>query len=116
MKPVFGWKTAKRAQSALPQLKASCLRQWDKTMYKLEARGVVGHATRSERSPKGVDFRASSTQQTNKIVVDIGMKQNSQIREPGHEWRNHGGSPSPVAASAQEIEVSLLTAVRTGPT
>jgi glycosyltransferase involved in cell wall biosynthesis len=41
MKPVLGLKTAKRAQSALPQLKASCLRQWDKTMYKLESRGSL---------------------------------------------------------------------------
>jgi glycosyltransferase involved in cell wall biosynthesis len=36
MKPVFGWKTAKWAQMALPQLKASCIRRWDKAMYRLE--------------------------------------------------------------------------------
>jgi glycosyltransferase involved in cell wall biosynthesis len=37
MTPVFGWKVAKRAQRTLPQLKASCLRSWDKAMYKLQA-------------------------------------------------------------------------------
>ena len=38
MKPIFGWKTAKWAQRCLPQFKASCLRQYDKAMYKLEMR------------------------------------------------------------------------------
>jgi GT2 family glycosyltransferase len=36
IKPVFGWKAAKRAQHALPQLKASCIRQCDKAMGMLE--------------------------------------------------------------------------------
>jgi len=36
MKPIFGWRTAKSAQTALPQLKASCIRHWDKAMYRLE--------------------------------------------------------------------------------
>jgi len=40
MKPVFGWKAAKWAQTVLPQFKASCLRQCDKAMYRLEARGT----------------------------------------------------------------------------
>lgn len=40
IKPIFGWKTAKSAQTVLPQFKASCLRHWDKAMYRLEA----GHA------------------------------------------------------------------------
>jgi glycosyltransferase involved in cell wall biosynthesis len=35
MKPVFGWKAAKWAQVALPQLKASCIRHCDKAMYRL---------------------------------------------------------------------------------
>ncbi len=35
MRPVFGWKTAKWAQSTFPQLKASCIRGWDKAMYRL---------------------------------------------------------------------------------
>jgi len=38
MKPIFGWKVAKRAQMALPQLKASVLRSWDKAMYRLTTR------------------------------------------------------------------------------
>jgi glycosyltransferase involved in cell wall biosynthesis len=40
MKPMFGWKAAKWAQMALPQLKASCLRQCDKAMYRFETRGA----------------------------------------------------------------------------
>jgi len=41
MKPIFGWRTAKSAQNALPQFKASCIRRWDKAMYRLEA-GLAG--------------------------------------------------------------------------
>jgi glycosyltransferase involved in cell wall biosynthesis len=37
MKPVFGWKAAKWAQMALPQLKASCIRHCDKAIYRLTA-------------------------------------------------------------------------------
>jgi len=37
MKPVFGWKIAKWAQTALPQFKASCARHCDKVMYRLGA-------------------------------------------------------------------------------
>ena len=37
MKPVFGWKAAKWAQWTLPQMKASCIRQWDRVMYDLES-------------------------------------------------------------------------------
>jgi glycosyltransferase involved in cell wall biosynthesis len=36
IKPVFGWKAAKWAQSSLPQLKASYIRYCDKAMYRLE--------------------------------------------------------------------------------
>jgi glycosyltransferase involved in cell wall biosynthesis len=36
MKPVFGWKTAKWAQRALPQLKASCFRHCDEAIFRLE--------------------------------------------------------------------------------
>jgi len=35
MKPVFGWKVAKWAQNALPQLKASCIRHCDKAIYRI---------------------------------------------------------------------------------
>ena len=36
MAPIFGFKTAKRAQTVLPQMKASMIRHWDKAMYRLE--------------------------------------------------------------------------------
>jgi glycosyltransferase involved in cell wall biosynthesis len=45
MKPVFGWKAAKWAQTVLPQLKASCERHYDKAIYHLEA----GRETASPR-------------------------------------------------------------------
>jgi glycosyltransferase involved in cell wall biosynthesis len=41
MKPIFGYKAAKRAQMALPRLKASLVRRWDKTMYRLETPAAV---------------------------------------------------------------------------
>ena len=34
MEPMFGWKAAKWAQTALPQLKSSCIRHCDKAMYR----------------------------------------------------------------------------------
>jgi glycosyltransferase involved in cell wall biosynthesis len=37
MRPVFGWDIAKRAQTVLPEIKASLSRYWDKTMFQLEA-------------------------------------------------------------------------------
>jgi glycosyltransferase involved in cell wall biosynthesis len=36
MKPLFGWKAAKWAQNALPQIKASCIRHCDKAVFRLE--------------------------------------------------------------------------------
>ncbi|HTR22501.1 MAG TPA: glycosyltransferase family A protein [Terriglobales bacterium] len=36
MKPILGWEKTKWAQTVFPELKASCIRQWDKTMYRLE--------------------------------------------------------------------------------
>jgi len=36
MKPMFGWKAAKWAQSTLPQLKGSCLRYCDKAIFSLK--------------------------------------------------------------------------------
>lgn len=47
IKPIFGHRPAKRAQIMLPQLKASCIRQWDKVMYRLETREASG--TRNEQ-------------------------------------------------------------------
>jgi glycosyltransferase involved in cell wall biosynthesis len=40
MKPVFGWKAAKWAQRELPQFKASCIRQCDRAMHRLESHGT----------------------------------------------------------------------------
>jgi glycosyltransferase involved in cell wall biosynthesis len=36
MEPIFGSANAKSAQMALPQLRASCIRRWDKIMYRLD--------------------------------------------------------------------------------
>jgi glycosyltransferase involved in cell wall biosynthesis len=47
MKPIFGWKAAKLAQTVLPQLKAKCIRRWDKVMYGLEAKKVAPVRMRS---------------------------------------------------------------------
>jgi glycosyltransferase involved in cell wall biosynthesis len=41
IQPIFGWEAAKWAQVGLPQLKAYCWRQWDKAMFKLDARRTV---------------------------------------------------------------------------
>lgn len=38
MKPLFGWEGAKWAQSTLPHVKAACLRNWDKAIYKFQER------------------------------------------------------------------------------
>jgi hypothetical protein len=48
MRPIFGWRAAKWAQVALPQFKASLVRQWDKTMYQLESRTAF-HSHKAER-------------------------------------------------------------------
>lgn len=36
MRPVIGWQGAKWTQSALPQLKAALIRNWDRAMFRLE--------------------------------------------------------------------------------
>ena len=36
IRPIFGWKAAKWAQNTLPNIKASCVRNWDKAMLRLE--------------------------------------------------------------------------------
>jgi hypothetical protein len=38
MKPVLGWKVAKWAQMALPLMRLSLVTEWDRAMYRLEAR------------------------------------------------------------------------------
>jgi len=45
MKPVFGWRAAKSVQDALPQLKNSMIRTWDKAMFKLETRKAASNHT-----------------------------------------------------------------------
>ncbi|SRR5258706_6461797 len=37
LKPIVGWKVAKRAQSVLPEVKGSLLKRWDKAMSDLES-------------------------------------------------------------------------------
>ena len=37
MRPVFGWKAAKWAQTRFPEVKSSLIRHWHKAMYRLEA-------------------------------------------------------------------------------
>ncbi len=39
IKPILGSKTAKQAETVLPQLKSSLISHWDKAMYRLESRG-----------------------------------------------------------------------------
>ena len=46
MKPIIGFKAAKRAQMTLPELKASLLGKWDKAMYLMAG----GSPTRAELS------------------------------------------------------------------
>jgi GT2 family glycosyltransferase len=48
IKPLFGWGPAKAAQIMLPQLKASLMRSWDKTMYKLEKHNQGNISRRKE--------------------------------------------------------------------
>ena len=36
MKPLFGWRAAKWAQSAFPMFKAACIRRYDKAIYRLQ--------------------------------------------------------------------------------
>jgi glycosyltransferase involved in cell wall biosynthesis len=48
MKPIFGWKIAKRTQRLLPQMKSALAMYWDKAMYRLETRdALAGHAAKS---------------------------------------------------------------------
>jgi len=43
IKPLFGWKAARWAQGALPQLKTSWVQRWDKAIYCLEGGKSVAH-------------------------------------------------------------------------
>ena len=42
MKPLFGWRAEKWAQNSLPLFKATCIRQYDKAIYRLEAGRSAG--------------------------------------------------------------------------
>jgi len=53
MEPIFGWKAAKSAQSALPQFKVSCLRHWDRAMYLLESKAAPQHMPSLTSSSNG---------------------------------------------------------------
>jgi glycosyltransferase involved in cell wall biosynthesis len=54
MKPLFGWKVARQAQKALPQIKADVFRLYDKAMYRLEAKTV-----RADQAAERVESRHS---------------------------------------------------------
>jgi glycosyltransferase involved in cell wall biosynthesis len=41
MEPIFGWGTAKLVQNTLCRFKTSCIRRWDKVMYKLDSGATV---------------------------------------------------------------------------
>lgn len=47
MKPLFGWKAAKRAQALLPQMKSRVLRHCDRALYWLDARSASTEPTTS---------------------------------------------------------------------
>ncbi|MGA8220309.1 MAG: glycosyltransferase family A protein [Candidatus Acidiferrales bacterium] len=47
MKPIFGWKIAKRAQRVLPQMKSALMMHLDRVMYRLEKpKRSAGHAAK----------------------------------------------------------------------
>lgn len=48
VKPIFGRNAAKWAQGALPQLKASLARRWDKAMFDFDARKVGSPSSKKE--------------------------------------------------------------------
>jgi len=52
MRPIFGWKVAKRAQMELPQLKSALTRSWDMVMHRIETRRLVSPASLVESQPK----------------------------------------------------------------
>jgi glycosyltransferase involved in cell wall biosynthesis len=67
MESAFGRRTAKWAQRTVPQVKASCIRQWDRAMYKLESRrqafpvemaGPVARANNPNRQPDATEGRS----------------------------------------------------------
>jgi glycosyltransferase involved in cell wall biosynthesis len=41
MAPIFGWNFAKQAQNTLPQLKASCFRDFDRMMYRIQQTDTI---------------------------------------------------------------------------
>jgi glycosyltransferase involved in cell wall biosynthesis len=52
MRPIFGWKATKWAQITLPELKESCIRRWDKVMYRLQDRSA---STTDRASAKSIE-------------------------------------------------------------
>jgi len=53
IQPIFGWKTAKRAQMALPQLKTSLIRDWDRVMDRVENLGSSGRVSQIGAGTQG---------------------------------------------------------------
>jgi glycosyltransferase involved in cell wall biosynthesis len=61
MKPVFGEKVAKWAQTKLPEIKSSLFRGWDRAIYRLEARKAAATLGPTRWAPVERISRADST-------------------------------------------------------
>lgn len=86
MKPIFGWKAAKWAQRALPQLKAFSFRHYDKAIYRLEAGRtlappgrwrIVGQRSNETLGRRGADFteaRNEGSQSPGGLIDSAGLR------------------------------------------
>jgi glycosyltransferase involved in cell wall biosynthesis len=60
MKAMFGWKAAKWAQRALPELKGSCFRAWDEACFRLdEGRAAANLQARGHGEQANLDLKAT---------------------------------------------------------
>ena len=109
MRPALGWKAAKWAQRTLPQWKALCARQWDKTMYRWEA----GERAKNDRgNDRGVPQEAASA---NELDCPTGKAENPRLgpcatSQEGHKEEcviGERGTASRQAAETKPL-VSIL--------
>jgi glycosyltransferase involved in cell wall biosynthesis len=81
MKPVFGWRAAKLAQYALPEVKKGLAKRWDKVVYSSQKReAVVGHAT-NPKPAAAASLRASLPLQPG-LVADSNSRRQMQEQIP----------------------------------